>query len=155
MIKLKQAQTKEDFEEARALFEEYADDLPLEDLEFQNFDEELENIESIYTPPEGRLLLARWGKDLMGCVAVRRITDTVCEMKRLYVRSRFRHEGLGRRLALEIIAEAKKLGYSRMRLDTLPSMKTAQQLYKSLGFKIIEPYYDTPINGMMFMEINL
>lgn len=155
MIKLKKAQTPRDFEEARELFEEYADGLPLEDLEFQNFRAELDNINTFYSPPEGRLLLARWGNELVGCVAVRRITDTVCEMKRMYVRSSFRGEGLGRRLALEIIAEAKKLGYGRMRLDTLPSMKQAQELYKSLGFKIIEPYYNSPIEGMLFMEINL
>lgn len=155
MIKLKKARTADDFKAAKTLFKEYALGLPLEDLEFQNFNEELRNINTLYAPPEGRLLLARWDGELVGCVAVRRISGAVCEMKRLYVRDPLRGEGLGRRLALEIIAEAKKLGYKRMRLDTLPSMKKAQELYKSLGFKIIEPYYDSPIEDMMFMEIYL
>jgi ribosomal protein S18 acetylase RimI-like enzyme len=155
MAQLTRAETDDHFAEARILFEEYARSLPLEDLEFQNFSEELESIGVLYTPPQGRLLLARRGEELMGCVAVRRIDDHVCEMKRLYVRALARRTGLGRRLALEIIAEAKSLGYSRMRLDTLPSMDEARTLYQSLGFKIIQPYYDTPIDDMVFMEIDL
>lgn len=155
MAELTRAETDDHFLEARILFEEYARSLPLEDLEFQNFSKELESLGSLYTPPEGRVLLARRGEELMGCVAVRRIDDLVCEMKRLYVRAPFRRTGLGKRLALEIIAEAKSLGYSRMRLDTLPSMDEAQTLYQSLGFKIIRPYYDSPIEDMVFMEIDL
>jgi ribosomal protein S18 acetylase RimI-like enzyme len=155
MIQLIQAKRAPDFQAARILFEEYAKALPLEDLEFQNFGGELTNIEAMYAPPHGRLLLARSVDSLAGCAAVRLLDGTVCEMKRLYVRPRHRGDGLGRRLAVGIIAEARVLGYTHMRLETLPSMAIPRALYRSLGFEVIEPYYDSPIKDMVFMELDL
>ena len=155
VIKSLQAAIPADFETARALFVEYAQTLPLEDLEFQDFDGELASIESMYAPPQGALLIARDAVVAAGCVAARRHSDSVCEMKRLYVRDAFRGTGLGRRLAVEVIAVASHAGYRSMRLDTLPSMTAARTLYESLGFIRIEPYYDSPIEGMVFMELDL
>ena len=142
------------FEMAKKLFLEYAESLNF-NICFQNFEEELNNLSEEYTRPRGCLLLALQDNRAIGCVTLSKCSSLHCEMKRMYVRDFYRRTGLGKRLALEIIAEAKKLGYSRMRLDTLPSMITAQELYKSLGFKIIPPYYDSPIENMMFMEIDL
>ena len=106
--------------------------------------------------PSGRLLLAIQEEQLAGCVALRKIDDSTCEMKRLFLRPKFRGKGLGRRLAEAIIAEARAIGYQRMRLDTLPGrMDQAIALYRSLGFKEIGAYYDTPVVGTTFMELKL
>ncbi len=154
MIRLFPARTKEDFSRAKALFEEYASSLQF-DLGFQNFEEELVGLPGEYAPPQGRLLLA-WVRDqVAGCVALRRIDHGICEMKRLYVRPSFRRLGVGRVLALAIIQEARKIGYSGMRLDTVPSMKDAQVLYESLGFQKIPPYCHNPVPGAVFLELNL
>ena len=154
MIRLFSARTTEDLSRARALFEEYASSLQF-DLDFQNFEEELVGLPGGYAPPEGRLLLA-WVRDqIAGCVALRKIDQEICEMKRLYVRPSFRRLGVGRILALAIIQEARKIGYSRMRLDTVPSMKEAQVLYESLGFQKIPPYCHNPVPGTVFLELNL
>jgi ribosomal protein S18 acetylase RimI-like enzyme len=154
MVRLVPARTKEDLSRARALFEEYATSLHF-DLDFQNFREELAGLPGGYAPPEGRLLLA-WDQDqAAGCVALKKIDREICEMKRLYVRPSFRRLGVGRILALAIIREARKIGYCRMRLDTVPSMKDAQALYDSLGFQKIPPYCHNPVPGAVFLELNL
>jgi GNAT superfamily N-acetyltransferase len=107
-------------------------------------------------PPRGRLLLAFDNEQLAGCVALRQIGDGVCEMKRLFVRPDFQGRGLGRRLVDAIVSEAKDIGYKRMRLDTLPpKMNKAIALYQSSGFKDIQPYYDNPVPGARFMEMDL
>ncbi len=139
MLKIVLVKTKEHLQQIRQLFEEYAASLDF-NLSFQNFEEELANLPGDYTLPEGRLLLAWWDNQVAGCVALRKISPEGCEMKRLYVRPQFRRLEIGRTLAGEIIEEAKKIGYTWMRLDTVPSMKRARALYDSLGFKRIPPY---------------
>jgi putative acetyltransferase len=143
-----------DFAAARALFEEYQRSLGFS-LCFQNFDAELAGLPGAYAPPEGRLLLAFADDAPAGCIALRKIEEEICEMKRLWVRPAFRGTGLGRRLVEDVLREARGIGYRRIRLDTLPSMTAAQALYLSLGFTDIPPYNDHPIEGTRFMEAPL
>ncbi|HEX5271417.1 MAG TPA: GNAT family N-acetyltransferase [Gemmataceae bacterium] len=139
----------------RILFREYADSLGF-GLCFQGFGQELDSLPGRYAPPSGCLLLVTAGDRLAGCVALKKLGDGVCEMKRLYVRSRYRGTGLGRMLAGQVIREAKRLGYQAMRLDTVPSaMGGAVALYRSLGFRDIPPYYCNPVPGALFMELQL
>ena len=145
---------KEDIESARQLFLEYAKSLNF-DLCFQGFDEELKNLPGDYSPPEGELLLAYSDGKLTGCAALRKFENDICEMKRLYIRSEFRGQGIGRQVAVRVIEDAKKSGYKKMRLDTLPAMQEAIKLYKDLGFKEIEPYRYNPIEGVYYMELEL
>ena len=140
---------------ARQLFREYSAWLGI-DLCFQNFEKELAGLPGDYVPPNGRLLLAYDNGELVGCVALRKIGDGSCEMKRLFVRDRFRGKGIGRLLIGTIIRNAKEIGYERMLLDTLPPrMNDAIALYRSIGFKEIAAYYDNPVPGAIFMELKL
>ena len=139
-----------DIEEVRALIREYAASLPFA-LDFQDFDRELSELPGDYAPPKGALLLARGA----GCVGLRPIDETTCEMKRLYVRPSGRGTGLGRRLAEAAITEARTLGYARLRLDTVQGMDSAQSLYEQLGFEDIPPYRANPIPGARFLELQL
>jgi GNAT superfamily N-acetyltransferase len=141
-------------ENVRALLRAYAASLPFE-LDFQDFDRELAELPGAYAPPRGALLVARVGGEAIGCVAVRPLTGDTCEMKRLFVLPAARGTGLGRRLAVAIVTEARRLGYARMRLDTTPGMETAQALYEELGFEEIAPYTRNPVVGTRFLELQL
>jgi ribosomal protein S18 acetylase RimI-like enzyme len=143
-----------DLPEVRALFREYADSLGV-DLSFQDFDRELASLPGAYVPPRGALLMAVREGAVAGCVALRPWDADICEMKRLFVRPAFRGARLGRTLAEGIVSEARRLGYARMRLDTLPSMGTAIGLYQRLGFIDIPPYRDNPVPGARFLERTL
>lgn len=156
MIAIHRAATSEDFATARALFQEYQRAIGV-DLCFQSFEHELTVLPEMYGPPAGALLLAIRSTDgtPAGCIALRRLEEGICEMKRLYVRPAARGHGLGRTLVEALLAEAWRLGYSRMRLDTLATMTAARSLYASLGFAEIPPYNDHPVEGTKFMEREL
>ena len=155
-MRIVQANTQEDIDSARTLFTEYAAGIGIS-LCFQNFDRELNNLPGDYAPPDGRLLLAKDDDDqIAGCIAMRKLGPGVCEMKRLFVRPAYRGTGLGRVLVNTLIDEARKLGYTHMRLDTLPGrMDKAIALYQAIGFVDIEPYYENPVEGARFMELDL
>jgi putative acetyltransferase len=141
-------------EVARDLIAEYGASVGV-DLSFQAFGDELAGLPGAYAPPRGRLLVALVDGDPAGCVALRPLEDGGCEMKRLYVRPPFRGLRLGRALAERIVDSARQLGYRRMRLDTLPSMDTAQGLYRSLGFRETAPYTVNPVPDATFMALDL
>jgi putative acetyltransferase len=142
----------EDLEQVRELFAEYAQALPF-DLCFQNFGRELAELPGRYAKPSGCILMATWTEEPVGCVALRQIGDGICEMKRLYVRPAFRSKGIGRALATAVLEEARRIGYKRIRLDTV--LEPAKGLYRSLGFREIPPYQHVPIEGVVFMELEL
>ena len=144
----------EDYAAGKILIEEYAAALGI-DLCFQKFPEEIASLPQVYGPPRGCLLLARVGGEPVGCVGVRDRGAAVCEMKRLYVRPQARKTGLGRRLAESAVEHARRLGYSRMLLDTLQSMIEAQSLYASLGFQEVDRYYPNPLSGVRYLALDL
>lgn len=149
------AESPAQIEEIRQLFREYENWLDI-DLCFQNFEQELADLPDKYAKPDGRLFLISVKNQPAGCIALRRMTDGICEMKRLFVREKFRGLGLGKMLIEELIAEARAIGYKKMRLDTLPDkMPSAVGLYKSYGFGEISPYYNSPHQETFFMELDL
>lgn len=150
-----EAKTADQINEARRIFREYEEWLGL-DLCFQGFEDELRNLPGKYAPPDGRLLLACVDEQCAGCVAMRKLDDGICEMKRLYLRENARGHGLGKLLVERVINDARMIGYSKMRLDTYPpKMAKAAKLYESHGFRPIEPYYSNPHDGVLFMELDL
>jgi len=150
-----EAATPQHIEQVRALFQEYAESLGFS-LCFQSFDQELAGLPGDYAPPAGRLLLATGDGRPLGCVALHKLEDGVCEMKRLYLRPEARGSGAGRALAERIIAEARSIGYQRMRLDTVAGkMDAAIALYRRLGFREVAPYRANPIAGALYMELTL
>lgn len=156
MVSILPAQVPADLPALAQLFRAYAASLPI-DLGYQGFDGELASLPGKYAPPSGALLIARDANgEALGCVAMRPLeTPGICEMKRLYVAPEGRGRGLGKALALAIIDAARAAGHSEMLLDTLPTMHDAQALYRALGFREIAPYYDTPIEGTVFMSLTL
>ena len=155
-FKISAVRAAEDIATASALFRAYAEALGI-DLSFQNFEQELASLPGKYAPPKGALLLARRiDGEPLGCVAMRPMSeDGCCEMKRLYVAPAARGSGVGLALVEAIVAAARHAGYREMRLDTLPTMTTALWLYERQGFVRIEPYYDTPIAGTVFLAKRL
>ena len=150
-----QAESQAQLAQARELFLEYAQSLGFS-LCFQNFDQELAGLPGDYAPPGGRLLLAEFQSELAGCGALHKFNGDICEMKRLYLRPKFRGQGLGRILAECIIAEARQIGYRHMRLDTVgPVMKDAVAMYRKLGFREIAPYRANPMAGTLYLELTL
>lgn len=152
---LVQADTPAQIAQARELFLEYAQSLGFS-LCFQNFDKELAELPGDYAPPEGRLLLAEYEGQLAACVALHKLDAEICEMKRLYLRPQFRGKGLGRIIADRIIADARQIGYRRMRLDTVgPVMQDAVAMYRKIGFREIASYRPNPNPGTLYMELEL
>jgi putative acetyltransferase len=150
-----QAEGPEQIAVVRELFLEYAQSLGFS-LCFQSFDEELAGLPGDYAPPEGRLLLATREGQPAGCVGLHKLDSEICEMKRLYVRPQFRGKGLGRELAGRVIAEARQIGYKQLRLDTVePMMRAAVAMYRNLGFREIGAYRPNPIEGAVYMELQL
>ena len=153
-IKYAKPKSTEQYRQVKALFFEYAESLEFS-LGFQDFEEEIADMPGEYAPPDGCILMAYSGENVAGCVALRKLEDDICEMKRLYVRPGFRGLGIGESLSEKIIDEARRIGYKKMRLDTLPSMKEAVSIYKDLGFNVIPPYRFNPFDGALFMELEL
>jgi ribosomal protein S18 acetylase RimI-like enzyme len=152
MLNIAPATSVRDIADVRELCREYAL-LVAEALSFQNFDRELEALPGEYVPPGGVLLIARDADKAAGCVALRRLDDATGEMKRMYVRDAFRGSGLGRKLAVAVIEEAKKRNYRRMVLDTLPKLAPAIALYRDLGFRETGPYLPSPTPGAVCFEL--
>ncbi len=154
MIKIRKVESQEEIRMIRELLLEYG--------RIRNFDEalgdydyELANLPGEYAQPEGNLLLAIYDEKLVGCVALRKIDDTICEMKRLYVKEEFRGKRIGYALVQNIIENAKEVGYRSMRLDNHPWMKEAESLYKLFGFVEIGAYRYNPTKGVKFFELDL
>ncbi len=157
-IRLLTPDTPELIDATREILREYAASLQI-DLCFQNFEAELATLPGEYAAPSGQLLLAYVGDALAGCGALRALADVdyanACEMKRLYVRPAFRRFALGRALAERLLDEARRAGYSVMLLDTLDEMEAARELYSTLGFEEIPPYYYNPIAGAHYLKAEL
>ena len=154
VIQFKYLTRQDKLQEVKQLFLEYSKSLNV-DLAFQNFETEMKLLPGKYGPPHGALILALINDNPAGCAALRKISEDTCEMKRLYVRVDYRGLGIGKCLITMILEEASKLNYNYIRLDTLPTMKKAQELYISLGFYDIEPYVYNPIKGTRYMELKL
>jgi ribosomal protein S18 acetylase RimI-like enzyme len=153
-ILFKIATTNQEFEDGRNLFQQYAESLDV-DLGFQDFPTELKTIDKQYKKPKGTLLLAYKNNTPVGCVGIREFDKDAAELKRMYVQTEYRKYKIGMKL-LELIVEiAKELNYKSIRLDTLPTMTKAQNLYRSFGFSEIQPYRFNPVNGTVFMEKKL
>lgn len=154
MLQLAQARTVEEIAIVRALLREYQQTLGI-DLCFQGFQAELDALPGSYAPPGGRLLLARYAGNPVGCIALQPVGTARAEMKRLYVPPSARGSGVGRKLVTTLLDEARTIGYAEVVLDTLPSMVEAQRLYEQLGFRDIEPYRPNPIVGARYLGLTL
>ncbi len=155
MVLLREVTSKKDFDTASLLFREYAEQLGI-DLSFQNFDKEIQELRSQYIRPDGSLFIA-WDREhnAMGCIAIRKLEESICELKRMYVKPTYRVLGIGQKLLAKTLETAKALGYQKMRLDTLASMEPALALYTKAGFYEIEAYRYNPVEGAKYFEISL
>lgn len=150
-----EAETPEDIAAAKELFLEYQKWLNVS-LCFQDFETELATLPGKYAKPAGRLYLVKEGNNYMGCIGLRKIADGICEMKRLYIKPEMRGFGIGKDLVDILISEAKHIGYTSMRLDTIKEkMPNAVEIYEKFGFKKIEAYYDNPNPHTLYMELEL
>jgi ribosomal protein S18 acetylase RimI-like enzyme len=153
-------ETNKDLEIVKGLLEEYLTymfelDGPVHIKEVEAHKHQMNNLGEYFRPPEGCLLVAKYKKEPAGCVALRKLSDDTCEMKRLYVRPKFRGLKIGRNLANTVIAQARKIGYKHMRIHTISALEQANRLYKWLGFNEIDPYEYTPREDAVFMELKL
>jgi ribosomal protein S18 acetylase RimI-like enzyme len=153
-VRIVQAETSRDIEDAGILFAEYAKSLGF-DLSFQGFDAELADLAGHYARPQNCLLLAMVEGQAVGCVAMKRFDDGICEMKRLYVHPEYRGRGIGRALAEAVIEYARQAGYQAMRLDTVLPRDAAMGLYYSMGFENIDPYRYNPMKNAAYLELRL
>ncbi len=154
-MKLKEVISPEEYEMAINLFKEYALEIGV-DLEFQNFKEEIETIEEMYSRPNGVIFIAYDENNVaIGCFGIRKLEDAICELKRMYIRKVARGIGIGKQLLTKAIEIGTELGYSKIRLDTLPSMDIASNLYEKEGFYQIDPYRFNPIKGARYYELKL
>jgi len=154
-LEIANAESVAQIAQARELFLEYGQSLGFS-LCFQSFDKEVAELPRDYAPPDGRLLLAEYEGELAGCVALHQLAPEICEMKRLYLRPKFRSKGLGRALVEALLGEARTIGYRRMQLDTIePMMKDAVAIYRRFGFQEIPPYQANPVEGALCMELEL
>ena len=154
MATIVRARTAEQLDWTRRLIEEYVASLPV-DVSYEHVPEECADLPGDYAPPLGELLLALVDGKPAGCIALRPLDRETCEMKRVYLRPEWRGRGIGRALAEALIEAARRIGYRRMRLDTIPSLKVAVRLYRSMGFRVIAPYRDIPTSCAFFMELDL
>jgi putative acetyltransferase len=154
MFAIRSVESAADLGTVKQLFIAYSESLGIS-LCFQNFDQELSGLPGAYAPPAGCLMLAEFNGRAGGCVALRPLGYGVCEMKRLYVTPELRGSGAGRALVVAVMERARSIGYTAMRLDTLPSMERAIELYRSLAFREIEPYCENPVPGALFLECKL
>ena len=155
-VEILPARSTDEIATVKTLFREYAASLGVS-LCFQGFDQELAEMPGAYAPPAGRLFLVHMDGAAAGCVGLRPLDSSHdrCEMKRLYLRPVCRGLGLGRRLTELIIADARAIGYRKLVLDTLADMKAARALYADLGFREIPAYYDNPLPGVLYAELDL
>jgi ribosomal protein S18 acetylase RimI-like enzyme len=154
MIQIISALTEAHYQYARNLFVRYADTLGI-DLEFQGFSRELATLPGSYAPPLGRILLAEFSGNYVGCVALRPLESKICEMKRLFVIPEYRGRDIGRILTCSVIDRARQMRFEKMRLDTIESMKAAKRLYHSLNFRTIQAYCYNPLENPTYMELDL
>ena len=154
MVEIRAARFPADRAAVLAIFTEYVHS-PSVSLDFQGYEEEFADLPGKYAPPEGRLLLAAEGERVIGCVALRKVEDGICEMKRLYVRPEARGMALGRRLAEAIVEEARSAGYAEMRLDVLPEFEAARRVYRSMGFVSADAVSHNPVPGTAFLGLDL
>lgn len=154
MTEIKPAIFPQDLERVVAIFREYISS-PSVSLDYQDYEPEFATLPGKYAVPEGRLLLAWKSEVVVGCAALRKVNDSVCEMKRVYIRSTARGEGLGRRLIERVLVEAREAGYSRICLDVLPEFTAAQGIYESLGFRPAPPVTFNPVPGTKFLGLDL
>jgi len=154
MIQIISAHTETEYQYACDLFIQYADSLGF-DLEFQGFSRELATLPGGYAPPLGCILLAELSGNYVGCVALRSMENKICEMKRLFVIPEYRRRDIGRTLTGSVIDRARQMGYEKMRLDTIESMKAARRLYQSLNFRTIQAYCYNPLENPSYMELDL
>ena len=155
MFEIRSIESGDDMAAARELFREYEKWLDM-DLCFQSFEEELATLPGKYAPPDGRLFLAFVDEKPAGCIALRKLENGICEMKRLYLNDAARGQGIGKKLIEKLIGDAREIGYKKMRLDTFPpKMGKAVSLYEAYGFRPIDAYYNNPHEGVLFMELDL
>jgi ribosomal protein S18 acetylase RimI-like enzyme len=154
MIHIRKPESEDDIEIARELILEYGR-LRNFDAAMGDYEKELAELPGEYRLPYGCLLIAFYDDDPSGCVALRKIDDDFCEMKRLYVKPKYRGREIGKTLVRKLIKEAHQIGYKLMRLDNHPWMVEAEGLYKSVGFKEIEAYRFNPTKGVKFFELDL